>query len=97
MLPEYSALDTDPAADRVANPDRGAVQCLSDSDGKWMLIAANSDPIFARLARLIGRPELARDPRFIGNRGAGPERRGRSTPSSPHGPGGSREPKWIGW
>ena len=32
------------------------------------LIAANSDPLFAKLAALMGQPELARDPRFIGNR-----------------------------
>jgi crotonobetainyl-CoA:carnitine CoA-transferase CaiB-like acyl-CoA transferase len=38
------------------------------ADGKWILIAANSDPLFARLATLIGQPELAHDPRFAGNR-----------------------------
>ena len=36
--------------------------------GKWILTAANSDPLFARLAALIGQPDLARDPRFVGNR-----------------------------
>jgi crotonobetainyl-CoA:carnitine CoA-transferase CaiB-like acyl-CoA transferase len=38
------------------------------ADDKWILIAGNSDPIFTRLAKLIGRPEIASDPRFIGNR-----------------------------
>jgi formyl-CoA transferase len=37
------------------------------SDGKWILIAGNSDPIFARLAKLMGRSELASEPRFKGN------------------------------
>ena len=33
-------------------------------DGKWVLIAANQDTVFGRLAEAIGRPELATDPRF---------------------------------
>jgi formyl-CoA transferase len=35
------------------------------SDGKWVVIAANADPIFARLCDAIGAPELATDPRFV--------------------------------
>ncbi|TYC97953.1 CoA transferase [Arthrobacter echini] len=34
------------------------------ADGTWMLIAANQDTVFARLATAIGRPELATDPRY---------------------------------
>jgi crotonobetainyl-CoA:carnitine CoA-transferase CaiB-like acyl-CoA transferase len=33
-------------------------------DGKWMVIAANQDNVFRRLAAAIGRPELAEDPKF---------------------------------
>lgn len=33
-------------------------------EGKWVVIAANADPIFARLCDAIGAPELATDPRF---------------------------------
>ena len=33
-------------------------------DGKWMVIAANADNVFRRLCDVIGRPELADDPRF---------------------------------
>jgi crotonobetainyl-CoA:carnitine CoA-transferase CaiB-like acyl-CoA transferase len=36
-------------------------------DGEWILIAGNSDTIFSRLSTLIGRPELAADPRFHSN------------------------------
>src|SRR3954454_20000159 len=36
------------------------------SDREWDIIAANSEPLFARLAELIGQPDLLRDPRFIG-------------------------------
>lgn len=33
-------------------------------DEKWVVIAANHDSLWRRLARLIGHPELAEDPRF---------------------------------
>ncbi|MCZ4278807.1 CaiB/BaiF CoA transferase family protein [Rhodococcoides yunnanense] len=41
------------------------------ADGGWMLIAANQDTVFARLAAAMGKPELASDPRFSthGSRG----------------------------
>lgn len=41
-------------------------------DGAWMLIAANQDTVFARLAQAMGQPELATDERFVdhANRGA---------------------------
>ncbi len=34
------------------------------SDGRMMLIAANQDTVFKRLAEAMGRPELANDPRY---------------------------------
>jgi crotonobetainyl-CoA:carnitine CoA-transferase CaiB-like acyl-CoA transferase len=34
------------------------------SDEKWVVIAANHDTLWRRLAKLLGRPELAEDPRF---------------------------------
>ena len=34
------------------------------SDGKWVVIAANHDTLWKRLAALMGRPELGEDPRF---------------------------------
>jgi crotonobetainyl-CoA:carnitine CoA-transferase CaiB-like acyl-CoA transferase len=33
-------------------------------DGKWVLIAANQDTVFGRLAHAMGQPELASDPRY---------------------------------
>jgi crotonobetainyl-CoA:carnitine CoA-transferase CaiB-like acyl-CoA transferase len=33
-------------------------------DGRWVVIAANHDTLWRRLAALIGKPELADDPRF---------------------------------
>jgi formyl-CoA transferase len=34
-------------------------------DGTHVVIAANQDTVFARLCAAMGRPELARDPRFV--------------------------------
>ncbi len=67
MLPEY-ALDG-----RIRQPVGAAIPTASPTntypcaDGKWLCIAGNSDPIFARLMRAIGRDELAANPRFLTN------------------------------
>lgn len=67
MLPEYGELGL------VKQPTGGGIATAAPSnayptiDGDWMLIAANSEPLFAKLARLMGAPEMIDDPRFIGN------------------------------
>ncbi len=33
-------------------------------DGQWLVMGANADSVFRRLAQAMGRPELAEDPRF---------------------------------
>ena len=69
MLPEY-AIDG-----RVRQPQGAALITAAPTntypcaDGKWLCIAGNSDPIFRRLMALIGRPDLAEDPRMADNRG----------------------------
>jgi len=66
-LPEYGALGT------VRQPGGGAIATAAPSnayrsaDGIWILIAANSDPLWRKLAGLMGQPALAGDPRFAGN------------------------------
>jgi crotonobetainyl-CoA:carnitine CoA-transferase CaiB-like acyl-CoA transferase len=68
MLPEYGALG------KVKQPTGGGIATAAPSnayptsDGGWVLIAANSEPLFAKLATLMGQPELITDERFIGNR-----------------------------
>ncbi|SKC12114.1 Crotonobetainyl-CoA:carnitine CoA-transferase CaiB [Rhizorhabdus histidinilytica] len=68
MLPEYGKLG------KIKQPTGGGIATAAPSnayptaDGGFMLIAANSEPLFARLAELLGQPELARDPKYIGNR-----------------------------
>lgn len=66
-LPEYGAFGT------IRQPTGGAIATAAPSnaylsaDGLWVLIAANSDPLFGRLAAVMEQPGLARDPRFVGN------------------------------
>jgi crotonobetainyl-CoA:carnitine CoA-transferase CaiB-like acyl-CoA transferase len=67
MLPEYSALGAvrQPTGSRI--PTAAPSNAYPTADGKWILIAANSDPLFARLARLMQQPQLIDDARFKGN------------------------------
>ncbi len=66
-LPEYGALGT------VREPTGGGIATAAptnayrSADGVWMLVAANSDPLFRKLAATMGRPELADDPDYGGN------------------------------
>jgi formyl-CoA transferase len=67
MLPEY-ALDgriRQPAG--AAIPTAAPTNTYPCSDGKWLCIAGNSDIIFARMMRAIGREDLAADPSFATN------------------------------
>ncbi len=68
MLPEYGVLGTvkQPTGSRIATaaPTSGYLA----KDGKWVLIAGNSEPLFARLSKAMGQPGLPEDPRFDGNR-----------------------------
>lgn len=67
MLPEYGKLG------KIKQPTGGGIATAAPSnaypaaDGGFVLIAANSEPLFRRLTDLIGRSELAGDPRFIDN------------------------------
>lgn len=67
LLPEYGSLGLvrQPAGSRI--PTASPTNAYPCRDDAWVLIAANSDPLFAKLAVLIGRPELASDPRFLTN------------------------------
>lgn len=66
-LPEYGALGS------VRQPTGGGIATAAPSnayksqDGVWMLIAANSDPLFRKLTTLMNQPALADDPRYSGN------------------------------
>lgn len=67
MLPEYGYLD------KIKQPTGGAISTAAPTnaypsrDGKWVLIGANSDPLFARLAKLMERPDFLKNPDYKGN------------------------------
>jgi crotonobetainyl-CoA:carnitine CoA-transferase CaiB-like acyl-CoA transferase len=67
MLPEMGALG------KIKQPTGGAIATAAPSnayptaDGDWVLIAANSDPLFRRLADLMGRPHLVEMSEFLDN------------------------------
>lgn len=67
MLPEYGVFGSvrQPTGSRI--PTAAPSSAYPTADGRWILIAANSEPLFAKLAALMGKPELARDPRFTDN------------------------------
>lgn len=67
MLPEYGALG------KVKQPTGGGIATAAPTnayptaDDSWVLIGANSEPLFARLANLMGRPDLAAAPEYRDN------------------------------
>lgn len=67
MLPEYGSFGTvrDPQGARIKTA--APTSAYPSADGAWVLVAANSDPLFRRLASAMDRPELAQDSRFAGN------------------------------
>lgn len=68
-LPEFSLLGIVRQPAGSAIPTVAPSNSYQTSDGEWICIAGNSDRIFQRLSTLIGRPEMARDPRFSTNDG----------------------------
>jgi crotonobetainyl-CoA:carnitine CoA-transferase CaiB-like acyl-CoA transferase len=67
MLPEYGALGKikQPAGGGIATA--APTNAYPTADGVWMLIAANSEPLFARLMTLVGRTDLIGAPGYAGN------------------------------
>lgn len=66
MLPEFGWLG------KIREPSGAGISTAAPSsayptsDG-WVLVAANSNPLFAKLMKVIGRPDLGSDPRFADN------------------------------
>jgi formyl-CoA transferase len=63
-LPEYDRLGLvrQPSGSRLPGVAPSNVFCTSDD--RWIVIAANQDTLFRRLAAAMDRPELADDPRY---------------------------------
>lgn len=68
-LPEYGALGEVRAPTGATLPTNAPSNAYPTKDGRWIIIAANSDALFQRLMSLIDREDLARDPRFGDNPG----------------------------
>ncbi|MEO0672670.1 MAG: CoA transferase [Pseudomonadota bacterium] len=64
IIPEhgYDGLVRQPQGSRL--PTAAPSNAYPTSDGDWVLIAANSDKLFAALARIMGQPDLATRPEF---------------------------------
>ena len=67
MLPEYGETGKvrQPSGSRI--PTAAPSSAYPTRDGKWVLIAGNSEPLFQRLCALMGGSDLAADPRFCDN------------------------------
>lgn len=67
ILPEYGKLGKirQPAGARL--PAAAPSSAYPAKDGSFILIGANSDPLFARLMQVMDRDALITDPRFIDN------------------------------
>lgn len=66
-LPEYGLLGKVRQPSGSALPTAAPSNSYRTSDRCWICIAANSDLILARLAKLIERPDIPTDPRFTTN------------------------------
>lgn len=67
MVPEYDVAGIVRERTGAALPGITPSNSYCTSDGSYVAVGANSDAIFKRLMRAIGRPELADDPRYETN------------------------------
>jgi crotonobetainyl-CoA:carnitine CoA-transferase CaiB-like acyl-CoA transferase len=66
-LPEYGLLGKVREPTGSTLPTNAPSNAYACRDGEWVLIAANSDPLFQALTRVMEREELARDPHYLTN------------------------------
>ncbi|MCU0887069.1 MAG: CoA transferase [Rubritepida sp.] len=69
MLPEYGLFGRVRQPAGAAIPTAAPTNTYPCADGKWLCVAGNSDLIFRRLMGVIGRMDLADDPRMATNGG----------------------------
>ncbi len=69
MLPEYGLFGWVRQPQGAALPTAAPTNTYLCADGKWLCVAGNSDAIYRRLMGVIGRPDLADDPRLANNIG----------------------------
>ncbi len=64
----FAATGVVPVRSRTGNPKLVVFEALPTQDGELVVAAAN-DRLFAKLARVLGRPDWAEDPRYADNAG----------------------------
>ncbi len=64
IIPEWSATGKVRERSGLAAPGFAPSNIYPCADTTWVVIAANSDPLFRRLATAMGQPRLGDDPRF---------------------------------
>ncbi|MCJ2120465.1 CoA transferase [Methylobacterium sp. J-001] len=69
LVPEYDLLGEIRTRTGGALPGITPSNTYPTQDGGYVVIAGNSDPIFRRLMKAIGRPDLAEDPQMRSNDG----------------------------
>ncbi len=69
LVPEYDLLGYVRTRTGAALPGISPSNTYPSSDGLYVVIAGNSDAIFKRLMRVIGRPDLGEDPTLANNDG----------------------------
>ena len=67
ILPEYGATGKIRQPQGARLPAAVPSNAYPTADGRFILIGANSDPLYARLCRLMDREELIDDARFVDN------------------------------
>lgn len=67
ILPEYGTLGVVREPQGSAMPTAVPSDTYRTADEGWLVIAGNSDPIFRRLCRIIGREDMAVDPEYLTN------------------------------
>lgn len=69
LVPEYDLMGHVRTRSGGALPGISPSNTYSTSDGRHVVIAGNSDAIFTRLMNVVGRPDLASDPKLASNDG----------------------------
>ena len=67
LLPEWAVAGYQRERTGSVLPNVSPSNVYPTASGEMILIAANQDTVFGRLAKTMGRPELADDPRFAGH------------------------------
>lgn len=71
IIPEWVIANYQRERSGAILPNVAPSNVYPTKDGAWILIAANQDTVFARLAEAMGQPELATDERYSTHRSRG--------------------------